>query len=1261
MPSVAATSAFPERAVIGHAWSLLAFGLLLVLATSASAAVRFVDDDSSAEGDGLTWGTAYRFLQDALAEAQLDPTIDEIHVAQGVYRADEDEGGNVQPGNRSERFHLQDDVAIRGGYRGLDKKGSPDDRDIDVFVTILSGDLNGDDLPGFVNYADNSRHVTNGSFNGPTAVLEGFTVTAGFADDAGNGAGMLNDFSAGAPGGTDPTVSQCTFTLNLADGSGGAMSNEFSSPSVSDCVFIENRAISGGGAVFNLVGSPAFTTCVFIENTTEGDGGALQSAFAGGTATDCVFESNLADGRGGAVDNGDSQTVYDGCLFTSNSGNVGGAVANDVYALSQFIDCDFVENMAISGGAVYNDFVAESTFTHCAFSGNVAKVFGGGMFNDSAIPILDTCSFSGNGASSGGAIYASGFDLDLASCTFAENDGSAGAALFVDGLTLTIDGGLFQDNDAGFEGGGILSVNCSGTISGVQFISNTSGDGDGAAILMTGSAFDVTDCTFVGNSAAVSGGAIAVIGYGSIDARRCVFQANDSSFGGAIAHEAFDKGDGSFVTECSFLNNTASLRGGACETTDGEFTATSCFFIGNVSSFGDGGAIFSSASLSVVNGVFSGNSGDTGGAIRVNQGFVTELFDCSFNGNSAFLGGAISSLDASFFDIANCILWGDSAKDQIEIYNEGNSNPTISFCDIMDSGGSGGGWDAGLGIDGGGNIDKDPEYRGPGDLRVLSSSPVIDLGDNASLPEDRADLNENGNTLEPLPLDIARDLRVFFDDVDMGAYEFSSVTGACCFVDETCDEITADECDSFGGIYQGDFTSCGDVDCSIDPPVFFPPEEFETDGDPIIEDTGDFDGENGPDVIIVVPFEAPALGQVQVFMNQGTGFVGGGWGGFVALDAVSVGIEPAGVTVGDFNDDDVLDAAVANSGDDTVTVLFGAGDGTFSSELTLTTAEFAFDVPCSIMSGDFTLNGRDDLVVGNCGSDSYVLLENIGGAAAGGLFMQRQQGGLTGDPIGMEPEDLDNDKDLDMLITEADNAKTNVIMNGELFVGGDVFGPPLPLGVGDGPVDVTSADLDGNGFADIVTANNLDDTISIILNNGDGTFDLSTAPVPVGDAPLSVDAGDFDDDGDPDLAIAAIDDVIGPSCQVLENLGVGGGGGGGGGLGADDVDFSTPASYSMGPGTDPNFCVSEDVNQDGVADIVSVNSDLAGGPDGTVSVRLSRPCAGDMNGDGDTGYDDLLFILASWGPCPDCPADLNGDGVVDFTDLMILLATWGPC
>jgi hypothetical protein len=60
----------------------------------------------------------------------------------------------------------------------------------------------------------------------------------------------------------------------------------------------------------------------------------------------------------------------------------------------------------------------------------------------------------------------------------------------------------------------------------------------------------------------------------------------------------------------------------------------------------------------------------------------------------------------------------------------------------------------------------------------------------------------------------------------------------------------------------------------------------------------------------------------------------------------------------------------------------------------------------------------------------------------------------------------------------------------------------------------------------------------------------------------------------------------------------------------------------------------------------------------TNPVWLQSAEAGDVDGDGEVGVDDLLTMLASWGPCEGCPADGDGSGSVDVNDILMLLANW---
>ena len=97
--------------------------LLGILSAPTPADIIYVDDDAPFGGNGLSWPAAYKYLQDGLEAAQYG---DEIRVAQGTYKPDRDEAGNVIPGRRSSSFILKSGLAIYGGYAGI---GSPDPND----------------------------------------------------------------------------------------------------------------------------------------------------------------------------------------------------------------------------------------------------------------------------------------------------------------------------------------------------------------------------------------------------------------------------------------------------------------------------------------------------------------------------------------------------------------------------------------------------------------------------------------------------------------------------------------------------------------------------------------------------------------------------------------------------------------------------------------------------------------------------------------------------------------------------------------------------------------------------------------------------------------------------------------------------------------------------------------------------------------------------------------------------------------------------
>ncbi len=314
------------------------------LISSAEAGTTiYVDDDALLGGDGSCWATAYRFLQDALQKAAADPSISDIRVAQGQYTPDSDEAGNVTPGDRGASFQLVTGVVLSGGFAGMGAP-DPDAHDSAAFESILSGDLLGDDdssdPPPGSSYDDNSLHVVTGSGVAPTAVLQGFTVTAGIANlDQGAhhaGAGMYN-------AGGSPTVQECTFRNNYAQGNGAGMFNSAGGPQVTDCVFIKNRADGRGGGMENEETSLAVVSRSSFINNSAGIYGGGMRARGNTVVRECTFLDNGAF-RGGGVGTGFGSPSIERCLFVDNSAVAHGGGLHAQSGQATIVNCVFWSN-----------------------------------------------------------------------------------------------------------------------------------------------------------------------------------------------------------------------------------------------------------------------------------------------------------------------------------------------------------------------------------------------------------------------------------------------------------------------------------------------------------------------------------------------------------------------------------------------------------------------------------------------------------------------------------------------------------------------------------------------------------------------------------------------------------------------------------------------------------------------------------------------------------------------------------------------------
>jgi hypothetical protein len=341
----------------------------------------YVDAGAAPEGDGRNWANAFKYLQDALTAPSCTCEIREILVAQGIYRPDQ--GVGVIAGDRTATFHLKDCFTIKGGYAGLSEP-DPNARDIELYKTILSGDLSGNDvdvngafeLLAEPTHSENSYHVVTVSNVNELAILDGLTITGGNANGSGIngwGGGMRNESAS-------PTITNCRFIWNSAD-YGGGMQNHNSSPQFNNCKFGGNWASINGGAMSNYESIPILVDCVFTDNSANEDGGSMYNSSSRPNVSYCTFNDGwTVNGSGGGVYNRDSTLRMECCTFSSNVANT-------------------------DGGGMYN-LESNSFVLNCIFSGNWAKSNGGGLYNQSSRPEVTNCTIIGNRATlSGGSTY----------------------------------------------------------------------------------------------------------------------------------------------------------------------------------------------------------------------------------------------------------------------------------------------------------------------------------------------------------------------------------------------------------------------------------------------------------------------------------------------------------------------------------------------------------------------------------------------------------------------------------------------------------------------------------------------------------------------------------------------------------------------------------------------------------------------------------------------------------------------------------------
>jgi hypothetical protein len=364
---------------------------------------------------------------------------------------------------------------------------------------------------------------------------------------------------------------------------------------------------------------------------------------------------------------------------------------------------------------------------------------------------------------SGGGIHNAGGTPVLANLVVAVNYAEYGAGMYnYVGGDATLTDVVFRQNTAGNfgTGGGMYNYQSSPSLSGAEFLTNTATN-EGGGLYNYASNPTIRNATFSGNYATNSGGGM-FNSFSSPTITGSLFSGNGVTnwHGGGM----YNNGGAPVIRDSVFIGNAAKNGGGMANDASAPALDGVDFIANSVSGgTGNGGGVWNNLTNpcpSFRNVVFSRNTAQYSGGGMYNHGSWGTLTNATFAGNSASDGGALFNTNNSNPPINNCIFWDNSASGSgAQIYNQG-TNPTIRASDIAGCGGSGVGWVAGFGTDGGGNLDDDPLFvdAGDDDLRLASDSPAIDAGDDSLVPGGMT-TDRNGNA------------RISGLAVDMGAFE----------------------------------------------------------------------------------------------------------------------------------------------------------------------------------------------------------------------------------------------------------------------------------------------------------------------------------------------------------------------------------------------------------------------------------------------------------------------------------------------------------
>ncbi|MBU1625738.1 VCBS repeat-containing protein, partial [bacterium] len=416
---------------------------------------------------------------------------------------------------------------------------------------------------------------------------------------------------------------------------------------------------------------------------------------------------------------------------------------------------------------------------------------------------------------------------------------------------------------------------------------------------------------------------------------------------------------------------------------------------------------------------------------------------------------------------------------------------------------------------------------------------------------------------------------------------------------------------------------------------------------------GDLTGDDFPDVVVYnLGMKGCNNRNVVILKNMGDGT-------FKIDKPYEVGDEPSFIAMGNVNKDNCIDLIITNQGSNDISLLLNHGDGTFQSEERINVTCDFFPLICKDVSGD----GIPDLLASS-GSPSLSVLINNGDGTFGLETLYTKITNVTeGVCNDMVVDDVDNDGYNDILwLTKNElgmdpggpkNFGLSVFMN----KGNGTFGDEIYYQLNGTTLNsrhLITADLDKDGFSDVVISNKGTNNISELLNKGDGTF-KNEITYSTGFSPDTLLASDLNNDGYYDVITLnnSASTVGNNNLSILINK--------------KDGTFEQSTEYEVGSG--PEILKIADLNNDGWIDLVVGNynstdiSVLINNDDGTYKLQEKYVIGhsqksieiADCNND---GFKDI--IIAAGGNSTEVLVFNNRkDGTFTMTSIDVSEKIWG--